>query len=300
MRGVGAAERAVGNAWGRMTSRQREYYGNQRNFASGLQGIANERGAAKEADDRESSRQRGFDDATGQSANSRAIAAKSTPPASKTDHSTEVMPTQEELFAQRTAKRRQNDMARMKTENPDRYKRINDAVETDSGVPRIKPGWQDKPDLEDAMNQGRVGGNRRPDPESAPESAPAAPKPITGRTPESDDVGRRMALALAARRDNRKTQYAIDTAYAEHNVRESTKVDKGLKETRGFDMGQVPMKNEDLENKRRPMGTDDNFGSPRRGADRIEYTFDDWNVKLAKANKYQNRRVDPSEFGNLF
>ena len=186
MRGVGAAERAVGNAWGRMTSRQREYYGNQRNFASGLQGVANERGAAKEVADREDERQRGFKDATGQSANSRAIATKSAPPAAKTDHSTEVMPTQEELYAQRIAKRRQNEMARMKSENPGRYKRLNDAVETDSGVPRIKPGWQDKPDLEEAMKQGRVGGNRRPDPESAPESAPAAPKPITFGPPAQE------------------------------------------------------------------------------------------------------------------
>lgn len=156
MRGVGAAERAVGNAWGRLTSRQREYYGNQRNFASGLQGIANERGAAKEKDESEDERQRGFDDAAGQSANSRAIATKSAPPAPKTDHSTEVMPTQEELYAQRIAKRRQNEMARMKTENPGRYKRINDAVETDSGVPRIRAGWQDDPDMEDAVTAGRI------------------------------------------------------------------------------------------------------------------------------------------------
>jgi hypothetical protein len=156
MRGVGAAERAVGNAWGRMTSRQREYYGNQRNFAAGLQGVANERGAAKEVADREEERQRGFDDAAGQSANSRAIATKSAPPAPKTDHSTEVMPTQAELYAQRIAKRRQNEMARMKTENPGRYKRINDAVETDSGVPRIRAGWQDDPDMEDAVTAGRI------------------------------------------------------------------------------------------------------------------------------------------------
>jgi len=156
MRGVGAAERAVGSAWGRMTSRQREYYGNQRNFALGLQGIANARGAAKETADREAERQRGFEDATGQSANSRAIAAKSAPPEAKTDHSSEVMPTQQELFAQRTAKRRQNDMARMKSENPDRYKRLNDSLEVDAGVARPRPNYQDKPDLDEAGAAGRV------------------------------------------------------------------------------------------------------------------------------------------------
>ena len=54
IRGVGAKERAVGYAWGRMTSRQRQFYGNQRNFAGSMQEVANQRAAkAQEAHEEE-------------------------------------------------------------------------------------------------------------------------------------------------------------------------------------------------------------------------------------------------------
>ena len=43
IRGVGAKERAVGYAWGRMTSAGRAHYGNQRNFAHSMQEAANRR-----------------------------------------------------------------------------------------------------------------------------------------------------------------------------------------------------------------------------------------------------------------
>jgi hypothetical protein len=140
--------------------------------------------------------------------------------------------------------------------------------------------------MDDAVASGRVGGVRRPDPESAPEPAPAAPKPISGRTPESDDVGRRMALALAARRDNRKTRYAIDTAYAEHNLRESKF--KGLKEMRGFDMGERPYSDNDHKYKKRPRPTS---GYGPQGF----YSGLDWNEKQRLAHKYQNSRMDNFE-----
>ena len=65
MRGVGAAERAVGNAWGRLTSRQREYYGNQRNFAGGLQREATRRAAKREEDEDNTQREQGRRDAMG-------------------------------------------------------------------------------------------------------------------------------------------------------------------------------------------------------------------------------------------
>lgn len=65
MRGVGAAERAVGNAWGRLTSRQREYYGNQRNFAGGLQREATRRAAKREEDEDNAQREQGRRDAMG-------------------------------------------------------------------------------------------------------------------------------------------------------------------------------------------------------------------------------------------
>lgn len=40
MRGVGAKERALGYAWGRLDSKQRARFGNQRNYASRLQDVA--------------------------------------------------------------------------------------------------------------------------------------------------------------------------------------------------------------------------------------------------------------------
>ena len=62
MRGAGAAERALGHAWGRLTSRQREYYGNQRNFAGGLQREATRRAAKREEDEDNAQREQGRQD----------------------------------------------------------------------------------------------------------------------------------------------------------------------------------------------------------------------------------------------
>lgn len=63
IRGVGAAERAVGNAWGRLDSRQRGYYGSQRNFAGGLQREATRRASKREEDDDNAQREQGRRDA---------------------------------------------------------------------------------------------------------------------------------------------------------------------------------------------------------------------------------------------
>lgn len=65
IRGVGAAERAVGNAWGRMTSRQREYYGSQKNFVGGLQRESNRRKSKEEEDEDNAQREQGHQDALG-------------------------------------------------------------------------------------------------------------------------------------------------------------------------------------------------------------------------------------------
>lgn len=65
IRGVGAAERSVGNAWGRLTSRQKEYYGSQRNFAGGLQREATRRASKREEDDDNAQREQGRQDAMG-------------------------------------------------------------------------------------------------------------------------------------------------------------------------------------------------------------------------------------------
>ena len=65
IRGVGAAERAVGNAWGRLDSRQRGYYGSQRNFAGGLQREATRRASKREEDDDNAQREQGRQDAMG-------------------------------------------------------------------------------------------------------------------------------------------------------------------------------------------------------------------------------------------
>lgn len=104
MRGVGAAERAVGNAWGRLTSRQREYYGNQRNFAGGLQRAANERAAQREEAEDEAEREQG-----------RADALQDAPPAPKAetkDHSASIV--QDAIRSRRTqnyvAKQVEDDM----------------------------------------------------------------------------------------------------------------------------------------------------------------------------------------------
>lgn len=59
MRGVGAKERAVGNAWGRLTSWGRERFGNQRNFADAMQAEANRRAIAAEKDHEEMLRNKG-------------------------------------------------------------------------------------------------------------------------------------------------------------------------------------------------------------------------------------------------
>jgi hypothetical protein len=59
MRGVGAKERAVGNAWSRLTSRDRQRYGNQRNFADAMQQEANRRAIAAEEDREEMLRNKG-------------------------------------------------------------------------------------------------------------------------------------------------------------------------------------------------------------------------------------------------
>lgn len=66
IRGVGAAERAVGNAWGRMTSREREYYGSQKNFVGGLQRESNRRKAKEEEDEDNAQREQGRQDAMGE------------------------------------------------------------------------------------------------------------------------------------------------------------------------------------------------------------------------------------------
>lgn len=50
MRGVGAKERAVGHAWGRLTSRARERFGNQRNFADAMQAEAERRAEKMQQD----------------------------------------------------------------------------------------------------------------------------------------------------------------------------------------------------------------------------------------------------------
>jgi hypothetical protein len=65
IRGVGAAERAVGNAWGRMTSREREYYGSQKNFVGRLQRESNRRASKREEDDDNAQREQGRADALG-------------------------------------------------------------------------------------------------------------------------------------------------------------------------------------------------------------------------------------------
>jgi len=81
IRGVGAAERAVGNAWGRLTSRQREYYGNQRNFAGGMQRESNRRGDAEEEANAQAEREQGRQDAMG----------NAPPPAKPTNHAQDVI-----------------------------------------------------------------------------------------------------------------------------------------------------------------------------------------------------------------
>lgn len=63
IRGVGAAERSVGNAWGRLTSRQREYYGSQKNFVGGLQRESNRRKSKEEEDEENAQREQGRADA---------------------------------------------------------------------------------------------------------------------------------------------------------------------------------------------------------------------------------------------
>ncbi len=78
IRGVGAAERAVGNAWGRLTSRQREYYGSQKNFAGGLQREATRRKSKEEKDEDNAQRLQGRADALGN-----APAPKSATPANQ-------------------------------------------------------------------------------------------------------------------------------------------------------------------------------------------------------------------------
>lgn len=153
IRGVGAAERSVGHAWGRMTSRQREYYGNQKNFAGGLQRESNRRKADDEENEDNAQQDQGRQDAMGDAP---PAAAEAAPPKPPTNHAREVMQTSEEAYAERMGNRRRSDMARMKVENPDRYERINAALEVDKGVPRERPGWQDKPDMDDAIIKRRV------------------------------------------------------------------------------------------------------------------------------------------------
>lgn len=68
IRGVGAAERAVGNAWGRLDSRQRGAIGSQRNFARRLQRTADARAVAQEASQEEADRDRGRQDAINEGA----------------------------------------------------------------------------------------------------------------------------------------------------------------------------------------------------------------------------------------
>jgi hypothetical protein len=65
IRGAGAAERSVGHAWGRLTSRQREYYGSQRNFVKGLQSVATRRAAKREQEEDDAQREQGRQDAIG-------------------------------------------------------------------------------------------------------------------------------------------------------------------------------------------------------------------------------------------
>lgn len=59
MRGVGAKERAVGNAWGRLTSRARERFGNQRNFADAMQAEAERRAEKMQQDHAQQAIQQG-------------------------------------------------------------------------------------------------------------------------------------------------------------------------------------------------------------------------------------------------
>jgi hypothetical protein len=89
MRGVGAKERAVGNAWSRLNSRQRQYYGNQRNFAGSMQEVANRRAVQAEQDREEQLRAKG-----------REMANNSNGAAQPTNHATRTIKPETERFIQ--------------------------------------------------------------------------------------------------------------------------------------------------------------------------------------------------------
>jgi hypothetical protein len=59
MRGVGAKERAVGYAWGRLDSKQRARFGNQRNFASRLQDAADAQAEQRNAQTQQQALEKG-------------------------------------------------------------------------------------------------------------------------------------------------------------------------------------------------------------------------------------------------
>ena len=89
IRGVGAKERAVGNAWSRLNSRQRQYYGNQRNFAGRMQEVANRRAIQAEQDREEMLRAKG-----------RAMANNGNGNAQPTNHAATTIKPETERFIQ--------------------------------------------------------------------------------------------------------------------------------------------------------------------------------------------------------
>jgi len=143
IRGVGAAERAVGNAWGRMTSRQREYYGSQKNFVGGLQRESNRRKSKEEEDEENAQREQGRADAMG-----------GAPPAAapKVNHAKASLgKTLSDLNAGQTVSMRNAGQDHAGAEPLRRYG--DNAAPTPQTKPRPKPASEQ---LDDAIRSGRV------------------------------------------------------------------------------------------------------------------------------------------------
>lgn len=114
IRGVGAKERAVGYAWGRMTSRQKQHYGNQRNFAGRMQQEANRRAIAAEEDREEMLRNQG-----------REMAGKTSQPA--TNHAASVIKPETSRFIQNEVDKDMHPEGRPARKDP--ATALNDALE---------------------------------------------------------------------------------------------------------------------------------------------------------------------------
>ena len=144
IRGVGAAERSVGRAWDVLTSRQREYYGSQKNFAGGMQRESTRRQEQKEAAQEQSDRDQGRQDAM----------QDAPPPAPVTNHAQSVIA-------------------------PPSNAAIKKEVDDDM-YPEGKP-HRPAADLDDAIQQGRVtdGTRRTGQMDQRPMDAPfrSSPKP---------------------------------------------------------------------------------------------------------------------------